>query len=65
MNVFSWSLPFLAEKVSSMLYSIVKKCTDLDNDKDDVNLKEKMKEEVPADVAAEKQKKRMQIRGKI
>ena len=28
LNVFSWSLPFLAEKVSSMLYTIVKKCSD-------------------------------------
>ena len=27
LNVFSWSLPFLAEKVSSMLYAIVKKCS--------------------------------------
>ena len=30
--MFSWSLPFLAEKVSSMLYTIVKKCTDVDGD---------------------------------
>lgn len=28
LNVFSWSLPFLAEKVSQMLYSIIKKCHD-------------------------------------
>jgi hypothetical protein len=32
--VFSWSLPFLAEKVSSMLYTIVKKCSNYD-EKDD------------------------------
>ena len=30
LNVFSWSLPFLAEKVSSMLYTIVKKCSNFD-----------------------------------
>lgn len=32
LNVFSWSLPFLAEKVSSMLITIVKKCNDVDDD---------------------------------
>jgi serine/threonine-protein phosphatase 2B catalytic subunit len=30
--VFSWSLPFLAEKVSSMLITIVKKCNDVDEE---------------------------------
>lgn len=42
MNVFSWSLPFLAEKVSSMLYTIVKKCSAVDENDDDVDLNEKM-----------------------
>jgi serine/threonine-protein phosphatase 2B catalytic subunit len=27
LNLFSWSLPFLAEKVTSMLFSIIKNCT--------------------------------------
>jgi serine/threonine-protein phosphatase 2B catalytic subunit len=58
LNVFSWSLPFLAEKVSSMLYTIVKKCTNLDDVKEDVDLQEIMKEE-PATDAAVKAKKRM------
>jgi serine/threonine-protein phosphatase 2B catalytic subunit len=33
LDLFSWSLPFLAEKVTSMLYQILKQCTpgDLDN----------------------------------
>jgi serine/threonine-protein phosphatase 2B catalytic subunit len=35
MDVFSWSMPFLAEKVVSMLYTIVKKgCDDDDLDVD-------------------------------
>jgi hypothetical protein len=38
MDVFSWSLPFLSEKVISMLYTIVKKGVD-DDDEDDVDLK--------------------------
>ena len=41
-----------------MLYSIVKKCTDLDRDADDVDLKEKMKEG-ESDPAAEKARKRL------
>lgn len=27
LNLFSWSLPFLAEKVTNMLYNILKNCT--------------------------------------
>lgn len=41
LNVFSWSLPFLAEKVSSMLYTIVKKCSNFDEEEDgqkDINV---------------------------
>ena len=41
MDVFSWSVPFLAEKVLSMLYTIVKK--GCDDDKDEVNIKEVIK----------------------
>jgi hypothetical protein len=32
MDVFSWSMPFLAEKVISMLYTIVKKGVDPEDD---------------------------------
>ena len=41
--MFSWSLPFLAEKVSSMLHTIVKKCSDYDEAEDgnkDINISE-------------------------
>lgn len=38
MDVFSWSLPFLAEKVISMLYTIVKKGCDEDEDDTDLGV---------------------------
>lgn len=37
MDVFSWSIPFLSEKVVSMLYNIVKKGGDEEGDDTDVN----------------------------
>ena len=37
MDVFSWSMPFLAEKVVSMLYTIVKKGCDEGDEDIDVN----------------------------
>lgn len=36
--MFSWSLPFLADKVSSMLYTIVKKCSNFDDDEEKQNV---------------------------
>lgn len=38
MDVFSWSMPFLAEKVVSMLYTIVKK--GIEDEGEDIDLKE-------------------------
>jgi serine/threonine-protein phosphatase 2B catalytic subunit len=66
--VFSWSLPFLAEKVSSMLYTIVKKCSNYDEEEDDpnINVQEIINEDIaklPIDQA--KAKKRLMIKGKI
>jgi len=60
LNVFSWSLPFLAEKVSSMLYTIVKKCSDVGEEQDDVNIEEMIQDDGKA-----KAIKRLQIKGKI
>jgi hypothetical protein len=40
MDVFSWSMPFLAEKVMNMLYTIVKKGGDDDEDGEEGNYKE-------------------------
>jgi hypothetical protein len=37
MDVFSWSMPFLAEKVVSMLYTIVKR--GCDDEGEDVDIK--------------------------
>ena len=61
LNVFSWSLPFLAEKVSSMLYTIVKKCSDIDEGAGKVN----MQEALAMGSNEVKQKKREVIKGKI
>jgi serine/threonine-protein phosphatase 2B catalytic subunit len=39
MDVFTWSIPFLAEKITNMLYNIVKKGgDDEDNEGEDVNM---------------------------
>ena len=40
MDVFSWSMPFLAEKITQMLVTIVSKF-DTDDDDGDLNLNEK------------------------
>ena len=65
--MFSWSLPFLAEKVSSMLYTIVKKCSNYDDEEQqDINVQEIFNEDIakmPKDEA--KVKKRLLIKGKI
>jgi len=67
--VFSWSLPFLAEKVSSMLYTIVKKCSSYDEENEEpssINVQEIINDDIaklPKEEA--KAKKRMLIKGKI
>lgn len=66
--MLSWSLPFLAEKVSSMLFTIVKKCSNIDDDDTDVNITEIMNEEINKTKVPQEQdkiKKRMLIKGKI
>jgi hypothetical protein len=45
MDVFSWSMPFLAEKVVSMLYTIVKK--GCDDDDEDVEIPDNIKDKKP------------------
>jgi len=37
MDIFSWSVPFLAQKVMNMLFNIVKKVGEADADEDHEN----------------------------
>lgn len=62
LNVFSWSLPFLADKVSSMLYTIVKKCSNFDDDEDQEDPMKKIQTEQTQENS---RKARNVIRGKI
>jgi serine/threonine-protein phosphatase 2B catalytic subunit len=45
MDVFSWSVPFLAEKVTNMLYNVIRKGKDADDFEEDVDLNDLMKKE--------------------
>lgn len=50
--MFSWSLPFLADKVSSMLFTIVKKCSNFDDDDNDI---EKIKDQIQNEATQERE----------
>lgn len=66
LNVFSWSLPFLAEKVSSMLITIVKKCAgEVEEDNEGVDLNKIMVEATKTPAVDEKKKKLLNIKSKI
>ena len=64
LDLFSWSLPFLAEKVTGMLYSILKQCSPAElNDINEDEAKEKIKDEQNA--AAQKMKRKLVLKNKI
>ena len=64
LDLFSWSLPFLAEKVTGMLYSILKQCSPAElNDINEDQAKDKIKDEQNA--AAQKMKRKLVLRNKI
>lgn len=63
LNVFSWSLPFLAEKVSSMLITIIKKCQGDQDDEEGVDINKIMEDgKKPLE---DRKKKLLNIKSKI
>lgn len=58
MDVFSWSVPFLAEKVTNMLFSILKKGGEGDEGEVDIN-------QLLAEAMDPKIKRQIAMKGKI
>ena len=71
LDLFSWSLPFLAEKVTSMLYNILKQCTPAElKNMDTIDLPEDMKKLLKTDeneleTSQQKKKRNLVLKQKI
>jgi serine/threonine-protein phosphatase 2B catalytic subunit len=62
MDVFSWSVPFLAEKVTNMLFNLIKRgAPDVADKEDDFDMDKMLKSEEVDD----KKKKQLVMKGKV